>query len=81
MGRDLELTVGTRYVLKSQFKGFSPLCVKLTVQKQSIIVLIFFGPYIAFQIPGAVIVKKLGPRWTLPGMTMLWGFLVVVCDD
>ncbi|KIV88299.1 hypothetical protein PV10_07993 [Exophiala mesophila] len=56
MGRDLELTVGTRY---------------------SIIVLIFFGPYIAFQIPGAVIVKKLGPRWTLPGMTMLWGFLVI----
>ncbi|KIW72718.1 hypothetical protein PV04_00894 [Phialophora macrospora] len=56
MGRDLELTTGTRY---------------------SLIVLIFFAPYIAFQVPGAVVVKKLGPRWTLPAMTMAWGFLVI----
>lgn len=58
------------------------MCVNLTTGfpdfGQSIVVLIFFAPYIAFQVPGAIIVKKLGPRWTLPAMTMSWGFLVIV---
>lgn len=76
MNRDLELTIGTRYVRSSA--ASTVLNGLLTIPPQSLMVLIFFAPYIAFQLPGAIIVKKLGPRWTLPTMTMAWGVLVIV---
>jgi hypothetical protein len=42
------------------------------IAQQSIILLVFFAPYVFFQFPSAVIVRKMGPRGFLPGITLLW---------
>ncbi|OJD11893.1 hypothetical protein AJ78_07423, partial [Emergomyces pasteurianus Ep9510] len=45
--------------------------------RYSLIILIFFAPYVLAEIPGVVVVRRLGPRWTLPLVTLAWGVLVV----
>ncbi|KLJ11597.1 hypothetical protein EMPG_13220 [Blastomyces silverae] len=45
--------------------------------RYSLIVLIFFAPYVIAEIPGVVVVRRFGPRWTLPGVTLAWGVLIV----
>ncbi|KAJ5168103.1 phthalate transporter [Penicillium canariense] len=46
--------------------------------RYSLIVLIFFVPYVLFQLPSSIIVRKLGPRQFLAGITFLWG-VVMLC--
>ncbi|RDL36244.1 Uncharacterized protein BP5553_06856 [Venustampulla echinocandica] len=46
-----------------------------TGTRYSLIVLIFFAPYIAAILPCTVLVRKLGPRWTLPALTAAWGLV------
>ncbi|KAJ5826182.1 phthalate transporter [Penicillium riverlandense] len=51
----------------------------LTVgSRYSLIVLIFFVPYVLFQLPSSIIVRKVGPRQFLAGITFLWG-VVMMC--
>ncbi|CAK7221443.1 hypothetical protein SEUCBS140593_004570 [Sporothrix eucalyptigena] len=45
--------------------------------RYSIITLVFFVPYIIFQPPSTVIVRKIGPRINLSFITLLWGACMV----
>ncbi len=53
------------------------------VDRYSIITLIFFIPYVLFQPPATVILRKLGPRAFLPAITFLWGAIMIskICDS
>ncbi|KAH9207116.1 retrograde regulation protein 2 [Leptodontidium sp. 2 PMI_412] len=46
---------------------------KLHGEQYSLIVLIFFIPYVLFQPPATVILRKLGPRRFLTAIVILWG--------
>ncbi|KAJ5679634.1 phthalate transporter [Penicillium macrosclerotiorum] len=46
--------------------------------RYSLVVLIFFVPYVLFQLPSSIIVQKLGPRKFLAGITFFWG-IVMMC--
>ncbi|RJE23262.1 phthalate transporter [Aspergillus sclerotialis] len=51
---------------------------ELTVgTRYSLVVLIFFAPYVVAEIPCAAIVRRIGPRWTLPSITVVWGIIVL----
>ncbi|MCJ1361955.1 hypothetical protein MMC16_001056 [Acarospora aff. strigata] len=51
---------------------------KLTVgTRYSIVILIFFIPYIIFQFPATIVVRKLGPRNFLAGITFMWGVVTI----
>lgn len=50
------------------------------VDRYSVIVLIFFIPYVLFQPPATVIMRKLGPRRFLPTICVLWGGVMIVSD-
>jgi len=45
--------------------------------EQSIASLLFFVPYIIFQPPSTIIVRKVGPRLHLGGLTLLWGGVMI----
>ncbi|CAH0025579.1 unnamed protein product [Clonostachys rhizophaga] len=45
--------------------------------RYSIITLVFFTTYIVFQPPSTIIVRALGPRIHLAGITMLWGTVMI----
>ncbi|KFY86086.1 hypothetical protein V500_07884 [Pseudogymnoascus sp. VKM F-4518 (FW-2643)] len=47
------------------------------VDRYSVIVLIFFIPYVLFQPPATVIMRKLGPRRFLPTICVLWGGVMI----
>ncbi|KAI4794644.1 retrograde regulation protein 2, partial [Aureobasidium sp. EXF-8845] len=49
----------------------------LIKDRYSIIVLVFFIPYIFFQPPATVILRKIGPRAFLPTITLLWGLAMI----
>lgn len=44
---------------------------------QNIASLLFFIPYIIFQPPSTIIVRKIGPRLHLGGLTLLWGAVMI----
>ncbi|KAJ5793190.1 phthalate transporter [Penicillium pulvis] len=46
--------------------------------KQSIILLVFFIPYVLVQFPSSILVRKIGPRNFLSGITFVWG-VVMMC--
>ena len=46
--------------------------------RYSIIVLIFFIPYVLFQPPAVVVLRKMGPRIFISLITLLWGGLMIV---
>ncbi|GAA5937716.1 uncharacterized protein JCM15063_002095 [Sporobolomyces koalae] len=51
---------------------------KLTVgERYSIITLIFFVPYIIFELPAALLSRKIGPRALLSTITILWGSVML----
>ncbi|KAH9881011.1 hypothetical protein J1614_001504 [Plenodomus biglobosus] len=50
---------------------------KLTGQRYSLIVLLFFITYVALQPPATVVLRKLGPRIFLPLIVVLWGIVTV----
>lgn len=46
--------------------------------RYSIVTLIFFIPYVLFQPPATVIMRKIGPRIFLSAITMVWGGTMIV---
>ncbi|THX26171.1 retrograde regulation protein 2 [Aureobasidium pullulans] len=49
----------------------------LIKDRYSIIVLVFFIPYVFFQPPATVILRKVGPRAFLPTITLFWGITMI----
>lgn len=47
--------------------------------RYNLIVCLFFIPYVLFQPPATVILRKVGPRNFLPAITILWGACMIVC--
>jgi len=45
--------------------------------RYSIVTLVFFTTYIVFQFPSTVIIRYLGPRNHLAGITLLWGIVMI----
>ncbi|KAF8859312.1 MFS general substrate transporter [Acephala macrosclerotiorum] len=45
--------------------------------RYSLIVLIFFIPYVLFQPPATVVLRKVGPRHFLSAITLLWGACMI----
>lgn len=50
----------------------------LVGERYSLIVLIFFIPYVLFQPPATVVLRKVGPRIFLSAITILWGGCMIV---
>lgn len=50
----------------------------LMLIEQSIIVLMFFVPYIIFQPPMTVIIRKLGPTLFLSSIIICWAAIMIV---
>lgn len=51
---------------------------KLTIHNRySIVTLVFFTSYIVFEFPSTVIIRYLGPRNHLAGITVLWGAVML----
>lgn len=50
---------------------------KLTGQRYSLIVLLFFITYVALQPPATVVLRKLGPRIFLPSIVVIWGAVMI----
>jgi len=48
------------------------------IDRYSIITLVFFIPYVLFQPPATVIMRKVGPRIFLSIITLLWGSVMIV---
>jgi hypothetical protein len=51
----------------------------LVGDRYSLIVLVFFIPYVLFQPPATVVIRKIGPRRFLSAITILWGATMIVC--
>lgn len=52
---------------------------KLIGARYNIITLIFFIPYVLFQPPATVVLRKVGPRVFLSAITVFWGATMIVC--
>ncbi|EUC36396.1 hypothetical protein COCVIDRAFT_31308 [Bipolaris victoriae FI3] len=50
---------------------------KLTGERYSIIVLLFFITYVALQPPATVVLRKFGPKLFLPSIVVLWGAVMI----
>lgn len=50
---------------------------KLTGDRYSLIVLLFFITYVALQPPATVVLRKLGPRTFLPSIVVIWGAVMI----
>ena len=48
-----------------------------TGYKYSLITLVFFLTYILAQPPATVLCRKIGPKFFLPGICLLWGILII----
>ena len=51
---------------------------KLIGPRYNIITLIFFIPYVLFQPPATVLLRKIGPRIFLSAITVFWGATMIV---
>ncbi len=47
--------------------------------RYSLVTLIFFIPYILFQLPGMVLLRKVGPRPFMAGVTFCYG-IIIMCS-
>ncbi|KAH8662407.1 major facilitator superfamily protein [Xylariales sp. PMI_506] len=45
--------------------------------RYSIILLVFFAPYVAFQFPASILVRKIGPRIFLSSIVLGWGAVMI----
>jgi sugar phosphate permease len=50
---------------------------KLTGERYSLVVLLFFITYVALQPPATVVLRKLGPRIFLPSIVIMWGVVMI----
>lgn len=46
--------------------------------RYNIVALIFFIPYVIFQPPATVVLRKIGPRIFLSAITLFWGATMIV---
>lgn len=46
--------------------------------KYNLISAIFFIPYVLFQPPATVVLRKIGPKYFLSGITIAWGAVMIV---
>lgn len=63
------------------YVAFITLCfahVDVNSLDQSLVVLMFFVPYVIFQPPMTVITRKLGPTYFLGGIIVAWAAIMVV---
>lgn len=74
MTKDLQLGVGTRYVSST----LSVLWDVTADKGQSVVILVFFIPYVVFQPPMTVIIRKVGPTLFLGTLVISWGAILVV---
>lgn len=74
MTKDLQLGVGTRYVSYT----LSVLWDVIADKGQSVMILVFFIPYVVFQPPMTVIIRKVGPTLFLGTLVISWGAILVV---
>lgn len=51
---------------------------KLIGPRYNIITLIFFIPYVLFQPPATVLLRKVGPRKFLSAIVVFWGACMIV---
>jgi len=52
---------------------------QLTIDNRySLITLIFFIPYVIFQPPATVVLRKVGPRTFLSAIVVFWGATMIV---
>lgn len=47
------------------------------VSRYSVVTLVFFATYIVFQFPSTVVIRYLGPRSHLAGITLAWGAVMI----
>ncbi|KAF3010319.1 hypothetical protein E8E14_006752 [Neopestalotiopsis sp. 37M] len=45
--------------------------------RYSIILIVFFAPYVIAQYPASILVRKIGPRIFLSSITLLWGIIML----
>jgi hypothetical protein len=50
---------------------------KLTGERYSLVVLLFFITYVALQPPATVVLRKVGPRIFLPSIVVIWGAVMI----
>ncbi|KAL6150576.1 hypothetical protein ACJQWK_00448 [Exserohilum turcicum] len=50
---------------------------KLTSERYSTVVLLFFITYVALQPPATVVLRKLGPKLFLPSIVVIWGAVMI----
>lgn len=84
--RRLVLTLGLMYCISVMDRTNLGIAVvagmgvdlKLSVgPRYSLITLVFFFTYVFVQPPATVILRKLGPKWFLPGTCLAWGILTL----
>jgi hypothetical protein len=46
-------------------------------ERYSIVSMIFFVPYIVFQFPSNIVIRKIGAMWWLPSIVMCWGVVTI----
>jgi hypothetical protein len=47
------------------------------VSRYSVVTLVFFATYVVFQFPSTVVIRYLGPRNHLGGITFMWGAVMI----
>jgi hypothetical protein len=75
------LSVGNRYVCSPPTFSLylvMALCYA-NIRIQSIVVLMFFVPYVLFQPPMTVLIRKIGPTIFLSSIIMSWAVIMIVC--
>lgn len=45
--------------------------------RYSLITMIFFVPYVVFQFPSNIVLRKIGAMWWLPSIVMAWGVVMI----
>ena len=45
--------------------------------RYSIVSMIFFVPYVVFQFPSNIVIRKIGAMWWLPSIVMAWGVVMI----
>ncbi|KAI8221614.1 putative transporter [Colletotrichum sp. SAR 10_86] len=84
--RRLVVTVGAMYCVSLMDRtnlsaaAIAGMTVELKLMlenRYNIASLLFFIPYIIFQPPSTIIVRKIGPRLHLGGLTLLWGAVMI----
>ncbi|KAL1960550.1 hypothetical protein VTO42DRAFT_7129 [Malbranchea cinnamomea] len=45
--------------------------------RYSLLSMIFFVPYVVFQFPSNIVIRKIGPMWWLPSIVFCWGVVMI----